>query len=379
MNISWWPASVPDLQACQFVGSFMNILMITSKNDKYGAQRVFLDQVSALRRLGHQVVVVGRGKEGYVADTVRSMNVEYHGIPMKGIRDILFLMHLVKKYTIDIIHTSLDRADYFGVLLSYLMRRPLVCTMNVRRYHFGYRFADRVVTVSNKQKELLLSNGIRTDRISVIRPWINVDRYANPVAEKRDAWKRKLNADGYGIVFCHISSIIPQKGHTISLELITECKRRGETPLLIIAGDPLRGDYYDSLQKKISDEGLVENVHFTGWTSELPELLSLSNFTLLPSVHEAFGMVLLEGMAAGTPIVAREGEGGAELIEEYGTGFLYRPAEGVPNLAENILALWHDSSRYRQLSDRCRTTARNDFSMERFGERLVGLYHSIGR
>jgi glycosyltransferase involved in cell wall biosynthesis len=288
-------------------------------------------------------------------------------------------MHLVKKYTIDVIHTSLDRADYFGLLLSFLTRKPLVSTMNVRRYHIGYRFAVRVVTVSNKQRELLLRNGIKAERISVIRPWIDVERYDNPVAERRDAWKRKLKIDGYSIVFCHISSIIPQKSHTISLELVAECKRRGETPLLIIAGDPLRGDYYESLVKKIADEGLAENVHFTGWTSDLPELLSLSHVTLLPSVHEAFGMVLLEGMAAGTPIVAREGEGGAELIEEYGTGFLYRPAEGVSNLADNILALWRDPAQYKRLSDKCRSVAETDFSMERFGERLMGLYQSIGR
>jgi glycosyltransferase involved in cell wall biosynthesis len=111
----------------------------------------------------------------------------------------------------------------------------------------------------------------------------------------------------------------------------------------------------------------------------LPELLSLSNFTLLPSVHEAFGMVLLEGMAAGTPIVAREGEGGAELIEGYGTGFLYRPAEGVSGLADNILALWRDPARFKKLSDKCRDVVQNDFSMERFGELLMGLYQSTGR
>jgi len=357
----------------------MNILLIISKNDKYGAQRVFLDQVAALSRMGHHVVVVGRGNEGYVSDTARAMDIEYYGIPMKGVQDILFLMRLVKKYTMDVIHTSLDRADYFGVLLSFLTRRPIISTMNVRRYHIGYRFADRVVTVSRVQKDLLMRKGIRADKISVIRPWIDVERYASPVAERRDAWKRKLSTDKYSIVFCHISSIIPQKSHAVSLELVAECKRRREAPLLIIAGDPLQGDYYESLQKKISDEGLKENVYFTGWTSDLPELLSLSNFTLLPSVHEAFGMVLLEGMAAGTPIVAREGEGGAELIEEYGTGYLYSPAEGVINLAAKILALWRDRNQYQMISDRCKNVVRNDFSMERFGKRLVDLYHSIGR
>ena len=88
-------------------------------------------------------------------------------------------------------------------------------------------------------------------------------------------------------------------------------------------------------------------------------------------------MVLLEGMAAGTPIVAREGEGGAELIEEYGTGFLYRPAEGTTALAGEILALWRDPRRYKTLSATCRDVARNQFSLERFSERLVRVYQSI--
>jgi glycosyltransferase involved in cell wall biosynthesis len=357
----------------------MNILMMTSKNDKYGAQRVFLDQAAALHRMDHNVVVVGRGVEGFVADAVRSLGIEYHGIPMKGVRDLLFLLRLVKKKSTGVIHTSLDRADYFGAVVSWLTGRPRVSTMNVRRYHIGYRFADRVVTVSNKQRDLLLANGIKADRISVIRPWIDSERYAKPVAEKRDAWRRKLGSDGFSIVFCHISSIIPQKSHPVSLELAYECKKCGEEPLLIIAGDPLQGDYYESLVKEISRRRLEKNVIFTGWSPELPELLSLSHFTLLPSFHEAFGMVLLEGMAAGTPIVAREGEGGAELIEEFGTGFLYRPAEGVSRLADDILALWRDPRQYKTLSDKCRDVARNDFSVERFGRRLVGLYQSIGK
>jgi glycosyltransferase involved in cell wall biosynthesis len=355
----------------------MHILMMISKNDKYGAQRVFLEQALALHHAGHHMVVVGRGTQGYIPEAVVAAGVEYHGIAMKNLKDLFFLRRLVLKNKIDVIHSFLDRADYLGILLSWLTRRPLVSTMNVRRYHIGYRFADRVVTVSNIQKELLIRNGVRAERIRVIRPGIDVERYANPSADKREAWKRELKIDRYSVVFCHLSSIIPQKSHTISLELAAECKRRGEKPLLIIAGDPLHGEYYESLVKTISDSGLEQNVCFTGWTSELPEILSLSHFTLLPSVHEAFGMVLLEGMAAGTPIVAREGEGGAELIEEYGAGFLYKPSEGVPGLADKILALWRDRDRYLVFSDKCRDIVKKEFTITRFGERLVELYKTI--
>lgn len=64
----------------------MNILQIISKNDRYGAQRIFLDQVKVLHQMGHNVIVVGRGMEGYVPDPVRALDIQYHAIPMEGLK-----------------------------------------------------------------------------------------------------------------------------------------------------------------------------------------------------------------------------------------------------------------------------------------------------
>ena len=355
----------------------MNILLIISKNDRYGAQRVFLDHVAALHRLGHHLTVVGRGKLGYVSESVNAIGVEYHGMHLKGIYDILFLVRLVSKNSIDVIHTYLDRADYFGIIISWLTRKPVVSTMNVRRYHLGYKLTDKVVVVSNKQKDLLITKGVSPDKIHLIRPGLDVELYANPNAVKRETWKRRLGIHQYSIVFCHVSSVIPQKSHEVSIDLTAECKRRGENPLLIICGDPLNGPYYEGLKKNISDSGLSGNVYFTGWTADLPEILSLAHFTILPSYHEAFGMVLVEGMAAGNPIVAREGEGGTELIDEYGVGFRYDPARGVDDLAFKILNLWKNQKQYNNLSADCKRLVRKCFSLESFGNRLLKLYGTL--
>lgn len=325
-------------------------------------------------RLGHTVVVVGRGPSGYIPDAVKALGVPYYSIAMKGLKDLLFLRRLVLDNNIQIIHTILDRADYFGVFTSWLTRRPVVSTVVVLRAHIGSLFADRVAIVTNMQIPLLRRIGVKASRITLVRPGIDLERYKYPVAEKREAWRQKLKLDRYSIVFCHIASLIPQKSHPVSIELAAECKRRGEEPLLIIAGDPVQGEYYESLVKMISDLGLEQNVYFTGWTSDLPELLSLSHFTLLPSRHESFGLVLLEGMVAGTPIVARKGEGGADLVEEYDTGFLYVPEQGVSSLAGQILALWHDQDRYMQLSDKGKKIMENEYTMARFGERLQDVY-----
>ncbi len=367
------------LRACRLVSIFMNILMIISKNDRYGAQRIFIDQVEVLHSMNNRVVVAGRGSEGYVPESVRARGVEYCDMPMKGINDIFRLRQLVRSRGIDIIHTTLDRADYFGAFLSLITRKPVISTMMVPRYHPGFKFVDKVVVLSEKLKMLLLEKGIKPENIVVIRPGVDVKRFSNPDPVKRDAWKKKLNTEEYSTVFCHAASIIPRKGHLVSLELTAACKKMGEKPLLIIIGDPLQGEYYESLLESIPRMGLKENVYFTGWTSDVPEILSLSHLTLLPSENEALGIVLMEGMAAGTPIVAREGEGGGELINEYGAGFLYRAREDIGELAKRIVEMRRDKVRYQALSGNCRNVAAECFSMKSFGDKLMELYRTTER
>ncbi len=354
----------------------MNILQMISKNDRYGAQRIFLDQVATLHAMGHNVTVVVLGTEGYVTDSVRGMGLDCHGITMKGISDVLFLRRLVRKNKIDVIHTTLDRADYLGIVLSWLTRCPVVSTMMVPRYHAGYRFMDRVIALSNNQRSLLDKKRISIKKTLVIRPGIDVQRFSRPDAKKRGVWKDTLHIDRYSSVFCHISSLLTRKAHLVSLEIVSECKKRGERPLLVFIGDPVHGEYYESLLGRSAELGILDNIHFTGWISEVPEILSLSHFTVLPSEKEALGVVLMEGMAAGTPIIAREGEGGAELTEEYGTGFLYRPGAGVPALADQIVGLLRDPARFGELSDKCRKIAEKEFSLSSFGERLIEVYQN---
>jgi glycosyltransferase involved in cell wall biosynthesis len=355
----------------------MNILQMISKNDRYGAQRIFLDQIATLHAMGHTLTVVVRGTEGYVTDSVRGMGLDCHGIRMNSVSDVLRLRHLVKKNNVDIIHTTLDRADSIGIVLSRITRRPIVSTMMVPRYHAGYRFMDRVIALSHKQRALLLDKGLPLNKTLVIRPGIDVRRFALPDPGKREAWSATLQTDRRSMIFCHISSLLTRKGHLVSLELVSECKKRGERPLLVIIGDPIHGEYYEMLLRKSDELDIRENVYFTGWTAEVPEILALSHFTVLPSENEALGVVLMEGMAAGTPVIAREGEGGAELIEEYETGFLYRPAIGVAALAEQVVALGRDPDLYRALSERCKKVAEEDFSLPRFGEQLEQVYSDV--
>lgn len=347
-----------------------------SKNDRYGAQRIFLDQVATLHRMGHSVTVVVRGETGYVTDSVRAIGLSCYGIPMKGFKDLLFLRRLIKKNNIEVIHTTLDRADYTGILLSRICRKPIVSTMMVPRCHFGYRFMNNVIVLSEKQKGIL-KKILPADRVSLIRPGIDVRRFSSPDPEKRRAWAEKLAIERYDAVFCHVSSLLSRKAHAVSLELIRELKKQGKNPLLIVIGDPVQGEYFESLVAKSTAWGIRQNIYFTGWTSEIPELLSLSHMSVLPSENEALGIVLMEGMAAGTPIIARKGEGGAELVDAYRTGFVYDPSESLAGLAGRVLALLRDSTRFHDMSRRCKEIAEKEFGLPQFGKNLVAVFQQV--
>lgn len=65
------------------------------------------------------------------------------------------------------------------------------------------------------------------------------------------------------------------------------------------------------------------------------------------------------------------------MIEEYGRGFLYKPGEGIDVIAENISALRKNRARYETLSKKCSLIAEEEFSLLKFGNRLVGLYQSM--
>lgn len=353
----------------------LRILHLISKNDRYGAQRIFIDQVTALRGNGQEVQVVARGWEGYVAESVRGAGIPYHGVPMKGFGDILFLRKLIRKEKIDIIHSTLDRADYIAVIASWITGIPVVSTMMIPRCHPGYRFMARVAVLSLKQKDILIDYGIDPRKIDVIRPGIEVERFARPDRNKREIWRSKITTRDADVVLCHISSIHTRKSHLISIDILAELRRRGARPFLFIVGDPLHGDCYLTLRKAIADKGLEQQVLFTGWTRDIPEILSLCHYNILPSEKEALGVVLMEGMAAGIPIVAREGEGGAELVQQYAAGFIYRPEQEIGELVDRLLQLLRDASAFQRLSEHCRTVAEREFTMTSFADRLMTFYN----
>jgi len=351
-------------------------LQIISKQGPYGAEHIFVDQLKALRKAGHEPVVVTKGSKGWVSDQVRKMNFHHIPLELNGVKDILSLRAVIKGEQVDIVHSTLDRADTAALLASVLNDTPIVTTSMVPRCQFIFRFFDKILCLSKKQEHILLENGISKKKIDILYPYIDLEKFSNPSSKRISQWSTTLKISDYDILLAHVSVMIERKNHIASITIASELKKSGYNPLLIIAGGDLETYYHKKLLDEAKKLNMESNVYFTGWTHEIPELLNIAHFTLLPSRDEALGKVLLEGLACGNPIVVTKGEGGEDFLDmDTDLGVRYRVGNEA-EVSKWIGSVW-SKGRYRDISEKCRKIAFENFSCEKYVEKLLRIYGEV--
>jgi glycosyltransferase involved in cell wall biosynthesis len=145
----------------------------------------------------------------------------------------------------------------------------------------------------------------------------------------------------------------------------------------VIVGE---GDLRESYQRKAQDLGLAERVHFPGRVADgdLPEHYRLADVTVLPSVTmgEAFGLVLVESLACGRPVIASDLPGVRTVVDQDVDGYLVQPGS-VDELAErlgHILAL--PQAERQAMGAAGRRKVERKYAWERIGDQLETIYQA---
>jgi glycosyltransferase involved in cell wall biosynthesis len=131
------------------------------------------------------------------------------------------------------------------------------------------------------------------------------------------------------------------KNHQLLIYAIEQVVQKNNNFHVILVGDGSRRKMCEELVEKI---GLSAVIHFLGTSSEIPAMLYYSDFHVLPSIQEAFGIVLLEAGLMKKPSIIAQGTGGAiHLVQHKKTGLLFEN-NNVDSLAEVIAMMLTDSS-----------------------------------
>jgi glycogen(starch) synthase len=163
-----------------------------------------------------------------------------------------------------------------------------------------------------------------------------------------------------------------EKGFQVLARAIGELRQRVPGIQCVIAG---RGTYLPELQTHIDMEGVSDLVHLAGFVpdDDLRLLLQRSGCVVIPSLYEPFGIVALEGMAAGAPtIVARTG-GLAEIVDGTGAGVLFEPGNHH-ELADRIADVLADAAGAEQLRTNAASLLRRTYSWDAIAAATVEVY-----
>jgi len=245
------------------------------------------------------------------------------------------------------------------------------------------RIADRIIAATPAEEQQLLDYyAADPGKIRVIPPGVDLGRF-HPVEKKAAKTKVGIPCGDANILF--VGRIEPLKGVDTLLRAMSILQERHpeairNTCLAIVGGDPWRDDLDTEmarLQQMRTDLGIHDLVTFLGAKDQdiLPYYYAAAEVVVMPSHYESFGMVALEAMAMGTPVIASEVGGLAHLIQPGVTGF-HVPSRDPEALAARLLVLLTDKALRQKLGQQARTYAKQ-YSWEAITARMIDVYQEV--
>jgi L-malate glycosyltransferase len=205
-------------------------------------------------------------------------------------------------------------------------------------YHAITRFSiqksDGLTAVSEfLKRETVERFDVRADRIEVIPNFVDLDQYRR----EGQPCHRHQFAEPHEKLVMHISNFRSVKRVTDVVRIFARIARDRPARLVFIGDGPERG----ATLHVANEEGVADRVVYLGKQDSVAEILACADLFLLPSDNEAFGLVALEAMACGVPVVASHVGGLPEVVTE--PGGILRPVGDVEGMAAASLELLEEN------------------------------------
>lgn len=193
--------------------------------------------------------------------------------------------------------------------------------------------------------------------------------------------------ENYGIpatarVLLTVGRIDPQKNQLFAVDVFSELRKEAPDLHLLLIGHVTNDDYHQRLKRAIQDHGVADGVTLVcgldAAASDLVDAYHAADIFLLPSIHEPFGIVILEAWAAGLPVLASRVGGIPSVIEEGRDGALFTVNDRADciRLSREML---ENRERCSQLSEAGRRKAEDRYDWSAVTKRLVGVYEEVVR
>jgi glycosyltransferase involved in cell wall biosynthesis len=298
------------------------------------------------------------------------------------------LVKYVKTNRIDIIHgTEKPRDAFYGLILARLTGARCITHLHVKvenwispLVRWSMKHDDALIAVSDFVARSSVTMGYSADKTYYVLNSLDSNKWNDAI--DGSAVRQEFGIAPHIPVLSIISRLFPWKGHTELLKALAQVKMSHPNFKLLIVGEddpratPGGGSYMAELKALTSELNLQQQVIFTGFRRDIPQLLAASDIFTMPTFEEPCAVAFLEAMAMRKPIIALQSGGTPQLVDQGKAGFL-SPPQDITQLAANILTLMNDPELRTQMGTYARTRVEQFFNPARMANEIEQVYRHV--
>ncbi len=290
-------------------------------------------------------------KLGLIIKLTKPDIVNLHYIAENAFFCLAIKKFLKFKFIVNIHGSDIDRCSHRSVFARWLTRKTLKeadCVLSNSDYLLCQA---KKICPEIAVKSRTIANGIDLKRFEITDEYVNNSKY-----------------------ILSIGNFSFNKGFDVLIKAFNMVHCKYQDLKLLIIGE---GSGKTECEKIASEFGISDSVKFLGRKEflKIPMFLSGCEIFVLPSRKEAFGMVLLEAMAVGKPIVATSVGGVPEVVKERENAILVEP-DSPGNLAEGIIKLIDNPDLIKQFGNKSKEIVK-DFTWDKIVDKYIDVYKSL--
>lgn len=314
----------------------MKTLHIITSLELGGAEKLLLDLIPTQKKQGIEVELLVLDTKGEkFLEEYKKRDIKVHTLKANdkfSLKNPFEISKIIKDNRFDIVHAHLIHAQIWTSVARYLNKKVVYITTehsthNRRREKWIYKFLDKfiynsfdkVIAISEATaRELVKWVGLNIKKIEIIPNGVSLRSFMGKAKERK----------GNNLIM--VSRFHPSKDH---LTVVRAMEKLPKNYTLTFVGE---GETQETVKREVLMLNLGDRVQFLGYSNSVPALLKRSDIAIQSSNFEGFGLSALEAMASGTPIVASDVEGLANVVGD--SGLLFKLGD-VNNLVEKIMSL----------------------------------------
>ena len=226
-----------------------------------------------------------------------------------------------------------------------------------------YKYLNNIfVCISDDTQKFITSNVSKALRK-------NIHKISNAIVSDRFPYLGSRNMECIRLV--SIGSFVPKKNQQFLLDVLVELIKIGYKVEMFLLGE---GPLLEEVQKKAASLRLLEMITFTGNVKDVNCWLSKANIYVHSAYYEPFGLVLLEAMSTGLPVVCIDGKGNRDIVRNDYNGYMIDKMDSVL-MANKIINLMNDDKLYNRLSKNA-VQFSSEYDIKQYVDKLVTIYES---